>query len=366
MAGYYSIIFFIGLLISLIYLLSIKSKSLRRNDDKIPLEDPKTCSVIIPARNEQDNILKLATKLMRQTVKIDEIIIVNDNSSDRTKEVASELEKKHSNLKLINLMSEPPEGWVGKSWAIWNGIQASQCDLLILLDADVEPGEEAVEALFCMHKKHGGLISVWPHQRFEKLYEHIGLVANLLTVFASNTFGFLGRVPSGCFGPVIVTSKSDYTMTGGHEAIKNELLDDIKLARLYLKHGINIRNYLGGEIISFRMYPNGIGHLFEGISKNISLGAHTVSCLEFIIAFIWFAAMLASVQYIPSILNIYRYFLYVIVIYVLSRAIGDYKIYDALLYPVHFILTLIIFIFSFYKGIFRKKVNWKGRQISVK
>lgn len=366
MTLYYTIFFFVGLLISLMYLLSVKSKILRRNNKKMPIEEGNTCSVIIPARNEQDNICKLATKLLHQTVKIDEIIIVNDNSDDKTEEVASELAKNHSNLKLVNLTSEPPEGWVGKTWAIWNGVRISQCDLLILLDADVEPEKEAVESLLCMHEKYGGLISVWPHQRFEKLYEHIGLIANLLTVFASNTFGFMGREPSGCFGPVIVTSKNDYLMTGGHEAIKNELLDDIKLARLYIKNGIDVKNYLGGELIRFRMYPNGIGHIFEGISKNISLGAHTVSFIEFIIAFIWFAAMIASVQYIPSILNIYRYFLYVLVIFALSRTIGDYKIYDALLYPVHFTLTLIIFIFSFYKGIFRKKVNWKGREISVK
>jgi len=219
---------------------------------------------------------------------------------------------------------------------------------------------------FPKYKKHGGLISVWPHQRFEKIYEHTGLVANLLIVFASNSFGFPGRHPSACFGPVVMTSREDYFRTGGHKAIRGELLDDIKLARLYLKNKIGVKNYLGGRIIKFRMYPHGISNLFEGLSKNISLGASAGSFLEFISAFIWFAAMLASVQYLPNIFTAYRYFLFAVIVFILSRKIGDYKWYDALMYPVHFILTLAIFTISIYNGIFIKKVRWKGREIRVK
>lgn len=365
MLDHNSIIYFTGLLISIIYFISIKSKIIRKNI-KNPPEYKKTCSVVIPARNEQNNILKLITKLENQTVKIDEIIIVNDNSNDNTPKIISELSETYANIKLVNLNAEPPEGWIGKSWAVWKGVQAAQGETMILLDADVEPSEEAVETLLCMHNRHGGLLSVWPYQRFEKIYEHMGLVSNLLIVFASNSLGFLGRTPSACFGPVIVTSRTDYLRTGGHEAIKSELLDDIKLARLYLKNNIGIRNYLGGKIIKFRMYPNGISHLFEGLSKNISLGAAAGSFIEFLMAFIWFAAMLASVQYLPGIFSIYRYFLFALMILILSRAIGNYKWYDALLYPAHFIFTLIIFIFSIYKGIFRRKVHWKGREIDVK
>ena len=366
MTIYYSIIYFVGLLISIMYLLSIRSKIIRRNADRISPEDKIKCSVIIPARNEQYNILKLISKLESQTVMIDEIIVVNDNSTDRTAEVIEELSNAHANLKAIQLVSEPPDGWLGKSWAIWNGVQASEGDILIMFDADVEPEEYAVETLICNYRKHGGLLSVWPYQRFERIYEHIGLVSNLLIVFASNSFGGIGRGPSACFGPVVVTSRADYIKTGGHKRVRDAILDDMELARLYLKNGIPVKNYLGGNMIKFRMYPNGISQLFEGLSKNISLGASTGSFFEFIIAFIWFAAIIASVQYLADIFNIYRYFLYVIVIFILGRTVGHYKWYDALFYPVHFILTLIIFIFSFYKGKFRKRVHWKGREISVK
>lgn len=96
------------------------------------------------------------------------------------------------------------------------------------MDADVEPEEGAIEVLVEIHKKHPGLISVWPYQRFERFYEHLNLVFNLMIVCASNMLGFPSKRPKGAFGPVILTSRRDYMKTGGHAAIKDSVLEDHK------------------------------------------------------------------------------------------------------------------------------------------
>jgi len=93
MIDHNSIIFLTGIIISCIYFISIKSKILRNNVKLESLEKGKKISIIIPARNEQDNIRKLLIKLLNQTVRIDEIIVVNDNSGDNTLKVVLELSK---------------------------------------------------------------------------------------------------------------------------------------------------------------------------------------------------------------------------------------------------------------------------------
>ncbi len=140
-------------------------------------------SVIIPARNEESNIGKILNLLNLQTVKPYEVIAVDDNSIDRTAEIVKAFQNDDESIKLISLKEEPPEGWFGKSWAIWNVYKHSSGNILIFMDADVKPGEKTLEILISKYRIHGGLISVWPYQRFERFYEHLNLVFNLVFTY---------------------------------------------------------------------------------------------------------------------------------------------------------------------------------------
>ncbi|ODN29962.1 glycosyl transferase [Fervidobacterium thailandense] len=349
--------------------MSIKGRILKQNnsaEDTNATSFSEKVSVIIPARNEERNIAKILSSLVVQSVQLHEIIVVNDNSTDNTAEIVKDYSLRFKNVKLINLKDEPPSGWVGKSWAIWNGVQGSTGDVLIFFDADVEPGIDAVQVLLTLRSLNGGLISVWPYQRFEKVYEHLGMVSNFMAIYASNNFEFLKMKPSGAFGPVIVTSRQDYERTGGHEAIKDSVLEDIKLGRLYLKHGIPVKNYLGGDIIKFRMYPEGLKQLFEGFTKNMSAGAITGGLFTFLIAFLWMAGMYSSVVYLFNVEGLWKYFVLAVIVYILSKPTGDYRWYDAIFYPIHFFFFLIVFLASLYKTLFIRRVKWRGREVSVK
>ncbi|MFN3328324.1 MAG: glycosyltransferase family 2 protein, partial [Fervidobacterium pennivorans] len=288
-------------------------------------------SVIIPARNEERNIAKILTCLRNQSVQPNEIIVVDDNSADNTYEIAS----KFDGVKCIRLQEEPPEGWVGKPWAIWNGVKASKGDLLIFFDADVEPEYYALETLLNVYKEYGGLISVWPYQRFERFYEHFTAVFNALIIYGGNMIGFPFRKPSGAFGPVILTSRKDYEYTGGHQAIKDSVLEDIKLGKLYIEKGISVNNFLGDGIIKFRMYPNGFAQLFEGFAKNMSFGASTGGSLSFLLAMIWISGYFSSFSNFNYLIfyTAVRYIIMCLLFYLLLRPTGDYKWYDALFYP---------------------------------
>jgi len=320
-------------------------------------------SVIIPAMNEEHNIGKILKTLKTQNYKPYEIIVVNDHSTDKTESVASSF----IDIGIVSLKEEPPKDWIGKPWSCWNGYLKSTGDLLLFLDADIELSEKALESLFAEYKKHGGLISVWPYQRFEKFYEHLIMPFNLIAVSSIYSFSiFPESNPTGVFGPVILTSRSDYEKTGGHLAVKNQVVEDLKIGKIYLEKGISVTNLLGGEIIKFRMYPKGLRQLFEGLTKNMASGAIQIGIINFLVICLWFGGIYSS--FFPCLpkseYSIY-YPLYALQIYMLISKTGDYKFWDALFYPLHFLFFLIVFLSSIFKKFILRTVSWKGRKIDV-
>ena len=328
------------------------------------LQNKNICiSVIIPALNEDHNIGKILNTLKAQNYKPYEIIVVDDHSTDKTESVASS----YKGIDIISLKKEPPKGWIGKPWSCWNGYLKSTGDLLLFLDADVELSEEALKSLVTEYKKHAGLISVWPYQRFEKFYEHLIMPFNLIAISSINSFSLFQKSnPIGIFGPVILTSRSDYEKTGGHLAVKNQVVEDLKIGKIFLEKGISITNILGGEIIKFRMYPKGLKQLFEGLSKNMASGAIQIGIINFLVICLWFGGIYSSFYYgLSKPVYLIYYPLYALQIYMLIRKTGDYSFWDALFYPLHFLFFLIVFLSSIFKKFILRSVTWKGRRIDV-
>ncbi len=320
-------------------------------------------SIIIPARNEEHNIGKILETLERQTYKPYEIIIVNDNSTDNTELVAAS----YKNVKVVSLREDPPPGWIGKPWACWNGYLNSAGDFLLFLDADVELSSNAIESILKEYTERRGMISVWPYQRFERFYEHFTLPFNLIAVCSTNSFSLRRRsIPIGAFGPVVLTSRKDYEDVGGHQSVKGEVIEDLKLGRLYLERGKNLTNLLGGELVRFRMYPRGIRQLFEGLTKNMAFGAIHTGFLNFLLIFLWFTGIYSSFLHSsPSLSYLVYYLLFALQIYMLVRKTGDYNILDAMVYPVYFFFFLLIFVISTARTFIFRSVVWKGRRIDV-
>lgn len=308
----------------------------------------------------EENMGKILSALKRQTYGNLEIIVVNDNSTDKTREIVQKFEK----VKLVDLSSEPPEGWVGKSWACWNGYLNSSGEILIFMDADVEPAAEAVESLVALVLEHDGLISVWPHQRFERFHEHLTLAFNMIVIGSMGSFFIFKTKSMGAYGPVIAVERKKYESVNGHAAFKDGVLEDIKLGKLFLQNGYAVENYLGGQTIRFRMYPKGLKQLFEGFTKNMALGAGSLGPM-FLLVFLWMVGLYSAMGNVFSPTHIFYYPLFVTQIYLVSRETGDYTLWDALFYPVHFLFFLLVFSVSLYKVIFMKRVVWKGKKIRV-
>ena len=93
-------------------------------------------SVIIPARNEELNIARVVRSLAKQSG-IREILVVNDQSTDRTGEILAALEAEIPLLRTLRVESLP-EGWLGKTHAVAQAARAATGDWLLFTDADTE------------------------------------------------------------------------------------------------------------------------------------------------------------------------------------------------------------------------------------
>ncbi|MBN1892009.1 MAG: glycosyltransferase [Clostridiales bacterium] len=325
-------------------------------------------SVIIPARNEEENLPLLLRDLSAQSATVREIIVVDDMSEDGTARVARE-----NGAKLIR-PDNKPEGWTGKTWACQNGADAAAGEILLFLDADVRLDPDGICSFVEAFRKAGCVISVQPYHRTEKLYEQFSIIFNLIQIAANGTT--LPRpLDIGLYGPVILISRSDYEKVGGHESVRQSVVEDMALGTRLRETGVPYRIFIGSPSVSFRMYASGFRDLLQGWTKNIASGAARIPIALFAAVFFWIASLLSvPIQIIKFsvsqnwpwlLVYVALYLVWVLVLIFLARRVGRFKPWTIVFYPVLMLLMTGVFIVSAFKKLFGLKVKWKGRAIAT-
>jgi glycosyltransferase involved in cell wall biosynthesis len=326
-------------------------------------------SIIIPARNEELNLPNILSSLKKQTYEPYEIIVVDDFSTDKTNEIA-----KNYGVKVIQNTSLP-DGWTGKTWAVWNGFLNSSGDILIFLDADVRLSPNAIESLLKARERSGGAISVVPYHYTEKFYERLSLVPYLLGVFAFTSPFERRNTQKGLYGSCIVTTREDYEKINGHESIRCELLDDLSLGKKFSEYGINIENFIGYDMVSFRMYQNGINSEIQGFSKGAVLSTATLTPATILFIALWVLGLFAVGLITPFLLIfmyplslpfLLGYIMYTVQIIYFLKYTGYYGRIMPIMHFLSSIFFILIMIYSIYQVTFLGRVSWKGRQIKVR
>lgn len=314
-----------------------------------PSGAPPRVSVIIPARNEAHNLAILLPSLTSQHCRPQEILVLDDGSTDRTGEVARA-------FGATVLSGEPlPPGWRGKTWACHQGAQAATGELLLFVDADTwfEPG--GLQRILSGYS--GGALSVGPYHKVRKPYEHLSLFFNINMN--------VGTVPHGLFGQMLLLSRDDYTRVGGHRAVLDRVLENLRLATELRAAGISVRSVLGRDVFSFRMYPMGLGELIAGWTKGFASGAGQTPAITLILTIAWMSGLaLAPLGWLitgDSLAWGGTYLLCSAQVWWVSRKIGAFGWPAALLYPVPLLFFFALFAWSAARS--GKTVRWKGREI---
>ena len=328
--------------------------------------DNRKLSVIVPARNEEENLPHLLRSLSGQTRPPDEIIVVDDHSTDRTGETAS-------GFAGVTVIANPPlpPGWTGKNWAVWNGYAQASGDLIVFLDADIRLAPTALAALVEARDRAEGVVSVVPYHVTEKWHERLALVTNILGVFAFTSPWEARNPAQGLYGSCIIATREHYEAVNGHESIKSEVLDDLRLGGRFKAAGIPIANFIGAGLVSFRMYAQGIRSAIEGFGKSAVLSTSKLAFGTVALTAVWLIGLLVSEFFWAALGTSWAlplaigYGFYMLQMIYLVKYIGRFGIAILPLHLLSGLFFIVMMAYSAYQVTVLRRVKWKGRDIET-
>ena len=347
------------------------------HDARIPDGPFPLVSVIVPARNEADNIAGLIATLLSSRYPSLEVVIVDDRSTDGTTEIAHQLAANHPDrVRVLDGRPLPP-GWLGKCWACWQGYQAASGDILVFTDADTRHHPRLLShTVGALQTTGADLLTLFPRQLMFTVWERI-IQPHVFTAITlryrdgnriNRTRNPRDVIANGQF---IAFTRAGYEAIGGHEAVRAEVVEDLRLAQRTVAAGRRMFIAWGDDLIATRMYRS-FRQIVEGWSKNLARGSRQSvdpwlrPLLPWMIALFligyWVAPplALASRAFLPAVslgwaasataaslafwICMYRTF--------------SIPVTYALLYPAGAAVTAVLFIRSAIRG---PRIHWKGR-----
>ena len=332
-----------------------------------------SCSVIVPARNEAHNLPQLLDSLRRQVAKPLEVIVVDDDSSDDTAEIA-----KAHDAQVIGV-SDGSYHINGKSWACAQAAKVARGELFLFLDADTWLMPEGLQRLRGTWKAHGGLISAQPYHVTKAPYEALSALLNVIVMMGSRAFTFLGDrlSPTTAFGPCVLCHRNDYQSTQGHHAATDAIVEGFALARQFRTRGLPVSNFSGRGAICFRMYPRGLGEQISGWSRILSRGASGSHPLVFVGTVLWLVGAITAAFMVAEMLwsltivdplpiyvtaSVSVYLMYAAQMSHQIRRVGKFVPGIALFFPLLFLFFIFVYAYSFVNVRLLRRGRWKARR----
>lgn len=238
----------------------------------VSLKQKPKVSILIPARNEEQNLGNLLSDLSKIEYPQLEILVYNDHSEDTTESVIAQWSQRNAKIRKIESKSLP-HGWLGKNFACHQLAQAATGEVLLFLDADVRIEQGAIErAVYHMRNEKVQLLSVFPYQKMESVGEKMTVplmnwillsLLPLLLIKKSKHPAF-----AAANGQFMLFEGEDYRINWPHQKFKNHRVEDIAIMQAYKRKGLKCVTCLGDTDINCRMY-DGLESAINGFTKNI-------------------------------------------------------------------------------------------------
>ena len=324
----------------------------------------------MPARNEEAVIAACIESLVLQR-EIPEIIVVNDQSTDKTAEIVRSLITKIPHLRLLETQ-EVPAGWVGKNNAVFLGAKEAKSPWLLFTDADAElqPGA-AARALQIAQEKSAALISFSPEQVTQSWYEK-ALIPFVYTRLAKHFSYDAVNDPSSpaaaANGQFLMIQRDAYNSIGGHASVAAEVLEDVALAKRAKAAGFRLWFGPGQGIVRVRMYRS-FREMWQGWKKNLYVlvgGTPGAVLRELESAIPWIPLALLFLGFkipIATFLGV-CFLLLRQLTYGLELSRNQYP-FKFIIYYVPAVALYAGVLWASYRGHVKGKVEWKGREVAV-
>ncbi len=321
-------------------------------------------SVIIPVRNEAANIHDLVACLKAQShLQRAEFIFLDDNSDDET---LSLLESELVGLTGFSVIKGAPlpSGWIGKTWALHQLLEASNGEFIVSIDADVRITPDAISRSVISLKRLGlDFVSPYPRQLTQSLAERLiqpllqwSWMSTLVLSIAKNSSHPSMAVANGQF---FIVRKSALLVAGGYESVRADVLDDVFLARNLIRskaHGIVLN---GSSVATCRMYSSW-SEIESGYGKSLNRAFGSIVGSIVAIAFLFLTGIAPIVVAITGTSWGWIAYFLVVLTRMLSALRSKGRIIDSLLHPISSIVLIYLIVYSW---LMRGTIQWKGRTV---
>lgn len=348
-----------------------------------PVEEP-FVSVLIPARNEENNIKSCVESFLNQSYKNYEILVLDDNSTDRTYEIVKKLEKQNPGKIKLYSGKPLPKDWRGKSFAMQQLLEYAKGEYYLFTDADTIHNENSISMMMANILHHDAdLVSGYIGQKTKTFGEKITipliyLLTGLVIPLWMNQKSKLS-IFSTAIGQFIGVKAQAFKSIGGYEKIKSFTTEDIYLAREMKKAGFKTVFLDFKQAATCRMYET-YDQSVRGISKNIFdfLGKNPI-IMTFIVLAIFFFLVLPAPLCVIQLFELNLHKSSYIDTYTLSLLINivlcsvswlmifiarKLPWYISLMFPIVHLNLLYIALVSWIRSEQGKGYVWKGRLVS--
>lgn len=248
-------------------------------DDYPATADPATAprvSVVVPARDEARNIARCVRSVLATTYPHVELLVVDDHSADGTAALARAAAPGDPRLRVLD--NPPlPAGWMGKQWACATGAAAATGDVLCFADADTEHAPDLLpRTVAALEARRAALLSVAGRQALGSFWEKV-VQPQVFAVIAGR-YGGGDRVSRArrpvdkiANGQCLLMTRAAYEQVGGHAAVRDVVVEDLKLAQRTATLGLPVHLVVGERQLTTRMYTS-LPELVKGWRKNVYAG----------------------------------------------------------------------------------------------
>lgn len=338
-------------------------------------ESPRV-SVCVPARNEERDLEACLVSLLNQDYPDFEVIVVDDNSTDRTLEIIESLKERYPSLIPVRGAELPPD-WYGKPFALHQAVENSQGDILLFTDADPVFRSYALKTAVEEMQNHSlDMLTLLPGAKFGSFWERAVQPLIFAFIAALARFGKVNDPESEAamgIGAFLMIRREVYDRVGGHASLKQVILEDIGMGRLLKQAGARIRIANGREIYSLRMYHS-LKEIWTGWRKNIFLAmkksvVKTFYYIFWVLGFVVTPWLVVGVHFwMGSALGWQAMALAGLALLLVTQATLCYELKlqqrYALLFPLGALVMAAIMINSMLHVLFRGHAEWRGRTYS--
>ena len=332
-----------------------------------PVGNP-AVAIIVPARNEEASIGEALKRLLSLDYENYEVIAINDRSTDRTGEIMDQIAARSARrLRVVHIRELPP-GWMGKAHAMWTAAREASSEWLLFTDADVMYRPDCLRrAIAYAEAERADHVVLFPRTIMKRPGEKIMMAFfQLMFVFGHRPWKVADprakdHIGVGAFNLV---RRSAYDAVGTYEALRYEVVDDMKLGKVIKNAGFRQRNVIGGDLLEIR-WARGARGVVRNLTKNFfavmsyqlwraigfCIAAAVLNLMPF--AGVFWAYGWARLPYALALVCMFF-------LYAGMSLYSDVRPWYFLVHPIATVLIIYTMLRSTYFTLWRGGVDWRG------